>query len=251
MDFFYIVLYQPLFNFLILLYTYLPGRDFGIAILVLTFFFRLLFYPLGVKAIQSQKLLGELQPKIKEIQQKYKNDIKKQAKETIELYKKAKINPFSGVLPVLIQLPVLIALFQIFLAGFQAESMVHLYDFVPNPGQVNPLFLGIIDLSKSATAQLNGQNLFLLPNIILIILAGIAQFFQTKALNPKTLGIKKNKGHQVSTSEKIQSQMSYFLPIFTVFILWGLPAALAIYWLATTIFSIIQQYFVLRPAKFN
>ncbi len=245
MDFFYIILYQPLFNFLILLYTYLPGRDFGIAILSLTIFFRLLFYPLGIKAIQSQKLLQELQPQIKEIQQKHKNNKEKQAKETMELYKKAKINPFSSLLPILIQLPILIALYQVFLAGFQAESMVHLYRFVPNPGQIEPFFLGTIDLSKPATGQLNGQTIFLLPNIILVILNGIAQFFQTKTLSPKTSEVKKDREGRIS--EKIQNQMGYFLPIFTIFILWNLPAAIALYWLITTVFSVIQQYFVLHP----
>lgn len=225
------ILYQPLFNGLILLYLYLPGRDFGIAVIILTILTRLIFYPLGTKAIRSQKLLQSLQPKIQEIQQKYKDNKEKQAKETLELYKKEKINPFSGCLPLLIQLPILIALYQVFWQGFQLEQMKFLYNFVPNPGEIDPSFLGMINLSE--------------PNIYLAILAGAFQFIQTKMIQPK---MQKMKTEQLSNkfAEMMQKQMLYFFPIFTVLILWGLPSAIGLYWLVSTLFSIAQQYFVFK-----
>ena len=137
---FNLILYQPFFNALVLLYQYLPGRDFGIAVIFLTVLIRIIFYPLGIQAIRSQKALGELQPKIKEIQEKYKNDRERQTRAMMELYQKEKINPFSGCLPLLIQLPILIALYQVFWRGLRPEEMVHLYDFVPHPGVIDPTF---------------------------------------------------------------------------------------------------------------
>src|SRR3989339_247837 len=90
-------LYQPLFNLLVLLYNYIPGHDFGIAIILLTLLIRFILYPLSVKAFDSQRTIQKIQPQIQEIQKKYKDDKEKQAKETMEIYKKEKINPFSGL----------------------------------------------------------------------------------------------------------------------------------------------------------
>src|SRR4030042_2639385 len=156
------ILYKPLFNALVLLYQYLPGKDFGIAVIALTLVIRLILYPLMAKSIKSQKVLTELQPKIKEIQEKYKNDKEKQARETMALYQKEKINPFGGCLPLIIQLPILIALYRVFWKGLQPEAMEKLYSFVPNPGIIDPTFLGFLNLAD--------------PNFIEAIVAGIAQY---------------------------------------------------------------------------
>jgi len=228
-NFFNIFLYQPLFNALILLYQYLPGQDLGIAIIVLTILIKIIFYPLGIQAIKSQKVLSELQPKIKEIQERYKNDREKQTRAIMEFYQKEKINFFSGFLPLLIQLPILIALFQVFWKGFGPDQMVYLYSFVPQPAEINPIFLGMVNLGQSSP--------------ILAILAGILQFIQTKMLTPEK---KQSKSQTPDFSQIIQKQMLYFFSIFTVFILLTLPSAMALYWLVMTIFSIGQQYFVLK-----
>ena len=122
------ILYRPLFNILVLLYNIIPGDDLGIAIIVLTIGIKLVLYPLNQKAIKSQKALQELQPKIKEIQKKYK-DKTQQAEELLKLYKEAKINPFSGFLPLLIQIPILIALYKVFLGinGNQLNWMDYMF----------------------------------------------------------------------------------------------------------------------------
>ncbi len=96
--FFYLILYQPLFNGLVFLYNNVPGHDFGIAIIILTILIRVVLYPVSVKAVNSQRSLQKLQPQIQELQKKYKDDKEKQARETLALYKKEKINPFSGLL---------------------------------------------------------------------------------------------------------------------------------------------------------
>ncbi len=233
--FFYITLYQPLFNALVLLYNYIPGKDFGVAIIFLTLAIRTILYPVSVKAVKSQKNLQKLQPKIQEIQKKYKDDKEKLAKETLELYKREKINPFSGILISLIQIPILIALYRVFWSGLNPEELSNLYQFVLNPGQLNPFFLGIIDLSK--------------PNIFLAILAGLTQYFQSKMLIPKIS--KNNPKKEGDFSEIMQKQMVYFLPGFTIIILLGLPSALGLYWAVSGVFSIIQQYFILKQNNEN
>ena len=140
-------LYLPLFNALVWLYNVIPGNDLGIAIIALTILIRFILYPLSKKAIQSQKAISQLQPKIKEIQKKYKNK-EEQAKAMMELYKKHKVNPMSGCLPILVQLPLLIALYRVFFNGLNPESLNLLYDFVSRPDSLNVVFLGLIDLSQ-------------------------------------------------------------------------------------------------------
>lgn len=230
-NFFYTILYQPLFNLLVVLYNYIPGHDFGIAIICLTLIIRLILYPTSLKAVKSQAGLQKLQPKIEELQKKYKDDKEKQAKEVLELYKNEKINPFSGLLLAFIQLPILIALYQVFWNGLKPESLSVLYGFILNPGQINSMFLHIIDLAK--------------PNIILAILAGLVQFWQTKMMAPVAAA----KGKEPDMSQIMQKQMLYMFPIFTVIILISLPSALGLYWTAGGLFSIIQQYFILRKNK--
>jgi YidC/Oxa1 family membrane protein insertase len=224
---FYTVLYEPLFNALVLLYEYIPGKDFGIAVIFLTLIIRFLLYPLMMKSIRSQKIMAELQPKIKEIQEKYKNDKEKQTKEMMELYKREKFNPFGGCLPLLIQLPLLLALYRVFWSGLSEGAMVHLYSFVPNPGVINPMFLGFLDLSA--------------PNVVMAILAGAAQFLQTK-----TMSVKNPPDQKSQLSGLMQKQMLYFFPIFTVVILLKLPAAIGLYWIITALFSVWQQRLVFK-----
>ncbi len=226
------ILYQPLFNALVFLYQYLPGRDFGVAVIVLTIIIRVLLYPLMVKSIKSQKVLSELQPKIKEIQQKYKDDKEKQTKEMMALYQKEKINPFGGCLPLLLQLPILIALYQVFWKGLQPGAMANLYSFVPNPGVIDPTFFGLINLAE--------------VSLVLAVIAGVTQFFQSKMLMPQNKKTDQT-GQMAQFSGMMQKQMLYFFPIFTVFILWKLPAAIGLYWIITALFSIGQQYLIFKP----
>lgn len=219
---FNVVLYQPLFNALILLYQYLPGHDFGIAVIVLTFLIRLLLYPLMTQSLRNQKIFSRFQKETQEIQRKYQQDKERQMKEMVDLYQKEKINPFAGFLPLLVQLPLLIALYRVFWRGLQIEELSYLYSFVSQPKVINPTFLGILDLSKASLG--------------LAILAGILQFLQSEMMTTS----------QKIAEEKIQKQMFYFFPILTVLILLKLPAAVGLYWVITILFSIFQQHLILK-----
>lgn len=231
---FNLILYKPMFNSLVLFYNYLPGHDFGLAIIILTLAIKVILYPISVKAFKSQKVLQDLQPKIKQIQEKYKNDKEKLAKETLELYKIEKINPFSGLFLAFIQLPILIALYTVFKQGLKPGELNNLYNFIANPGHINPVFLNFIDLSK--------------PNIYFAIFAGISQFFQTKIMSSN---LKKDKNNSHDMAQTMQTQMLYIFPIITIVILISLPSAIGLYWIVSSIFSIIQQYYILKKIKLS
>lgn len=228
--FFNEILFRPIFNLLVWTYNILPGHDFGIAIIVVTVASRLLLYPLSYKALKSQKKLQELQPRIKEIQKKLKTK-EEQAKAVMEFYRENKINPFSGCFPILIQLPILIALYRVFLVGLEPSSLDRLYPFIQNPGELNPIFFGAVDLAKS--------------NSIFAILAGVTQFLQAKTAyttSPAT-------GASTDFSRSMTQSMTYMMPLFMVFIAWKLPAGLALYWVTTMIFSLIQQLIVYKQVN--
>jgi YidC/Oxa1 family membrane protein insertase len=231
------VLYRPLFNALIFLYNTIAFKDLGFAIIILTVLIRLLLYPLSKKAIQSQKVISKLQPKIKEIQKKYKNK-EERARQMMEFYKKYKVNPMAGCLPILIQFPILIALYRVFFTGLDINHFNILYNFVERPESLDLMFLGLVNLSH--------------PNIILALLAGALQFIQSKMVFPskssQTQSASQKGGFDFSFL--MGQQMVYFMPIITIFIALRLPSALPLYWIVITLFGIIQQYFTrdsLRP----
>lgn len=230
------ILYQPLFNGLIWLYNVIPGHDLGIAIIALTVLIRLIFYPLSKKAIRSQKAMAKLQPEIKEIRKKYK-DKQEQAKAMMDLYKKYKINPLSGCLPILIQFPILIALYRVFFTGLDPQKLDGLYSFVARPETLDLMFLGIVDLSQRS--------------IVLALLAGLFMFIQSKMIMPKKM-MQQGGGLKIGSldfSSLMGQQMTYFMPLITVFIAWNLPAALPLYWIVITLFGIVQQHFTKLEIK--
>ncbi len=229
-NFFYLILYQPLFNVLVLLCKYLPWHDLGLAIIILTVLIKLALYPLGAKAIKSQKALAQIQPKIKEIQEKFKGDKEAQGREMLALYKREKINPFSGIAVLLIQLPILIALYQLFWKGIGPDQMNNLYSFISFSGQVNSNFLGFLNLGG--------------PNWMIALIAGALQYWQAKML-----ALKKTQKKTSDFSDQMQKQMTIFMPGFTFLLLLNIPSALGLYWIITTLFTIIQQYLVLKENK--
>jgi len=225
-------LYRPLFNGLIILYNILPGDDLGVAIIVLTALIRLILYPLSKKAIRSQKAIAQLQPEMQEIKRKHKNK-EEQARAMMALYQKYKVNPMSGCLPILIQFPILIALYRVFITGLDPQKLDVLYSFVRRPESLNVMFLGIVNLSQRS--------------IVLALLAGFFQFIQSKMILPKKKTASKGlKVGGLDFSSLMGQQMTYLMPILTVFIAWSLPAALPLYWMVIIIFGIIQQYFTPR-----
>jgi len=237
-------IYDPIYNLLIFVYNYLSFHDFGIAIIIVTILIKLALYPLSKKQIESQKKLQELQPKIKELQEKYKNDKEKQSKALMEFYKENKANPLSGCLPLIAQLIFLIAIYRVLFNISNDHLLVdgsNLYSFVANPGQINSMFLGLVNLS--ASFSWSGFNLGSVFHLLIIILAALSQFYQSKMLMNKSSNNDKKKGEM---AEMMQKQMLYLGPALTLFIGFKFPAGLALYWLVSTVFMIFQQKAIIK-----
>lgn len=233
--FFHTILVQPILNILVLLYDFLPGADIGFAIIALTILIKLLLWPFMQQSLKSQKALQELQPKIEELKQQYKDDREALAKATMSLYQKEKVNPFSSCLPLLVQLPVLIALYQVLLKGFGPDILGDLYSFVPKPENIQYMFLGLVDLSS--------------PNLVLALLAGGFQFWQTRMLVSKQppKAVQKSSGAlDESMLASMNKSLMLFMPVLTVVIGATLPGGLTLYWVTITVVSILQQALVFR-----
>lgn len=219
------VIYRPLLNLLVFFYNIIPGHDIGVVIIVLTIIIRLILAPSFHKSLKGQKAMNDLQPKLNEMREKHKHDKEAQAKAMMDLYKEHKINPLSSCLPVLIQLPILIGLYQVFRVALGGHEISGLYSFVHQMDTISPKFLGLVDLSK--------------PNIIFGIIAGAAQFWQSKMMLPKVAG-------QDATAKAMQMQTTYVLPVLSVIIAIRLPAGLPLYWIVTTLFAVGQQYYIMK-----
>jgi len=236
------ILVNPMINALVLFYSAIPFHDFGLAIILLTLIIRAIIWPLQSQTLRSQKALNKLQPEIKKISEKYKNDPKKVQEMTLELYKEKEVNPLSSCLPTLIQLPLLFALFYA-LIKFKDPNFIKLSD--PNAGLLSLLYPWLKDLGfvKNAMTGTFTTNLFgfislAKPNIFLALIAGATQFLQTKLMTPKDQG-----GGQAAQT---MNMMLYMFPVLTVFIGLSLPGALPLYWIITSGAAALQQYLVMH-----
>jgi len=215
------LLYEPIFKFLVFLYNNIPGHDLGVVIIILTLLIRIILFPLSQKSIRSQMRMSQFKDQIKDIQNKYKSK-EEQSRELMKFYKENKINPFSGCLPLVIQLPILIALYRVFINVLN-----------PNNGLVlGHTFLGIIDLSKTSS--------------VLAILAGVSQFFASRLTMKRTASMPQPgvSDKAASTQKSMSKQMTYLFPILTIFIAWKFPAGLAFYWVVSTLLGLVQDYYL-------
>jgi YidC/Oxa1 family membrane protein insertase len=224
--FYQVVFSRPILNVLVYFYQTIAFHDLGLSIIFVTLLIRLVLYPFFHSGAKQQMVMQRLQPKIKKLQEEHKDNKEKQAQALMDLYKEHGVNPLSGILLLVIQLPILIALYRIILSGLGASELSGLYSFVANPHTINSTLLGVVNLQA--------RSLFL------VVLAGIAQYFQAR------LAIWRNPAGDggLSPAEKMARQMAFIAPVFTVVIFYNLPAAVGLYWLASSIFSIIQQLIV-------
>jgi len=224
------IFYQPILNLLVYLYNTVSFHDLGLAIIFLTVVLKLLLWPLGRSAIKSQKSLQDLQPKIDELKKKY-TDKAELSKATMDLYKENKVNPFSSCLPLLIQLPFLIAVYRVFQDGVN-NKLSYVYSFIVRPESINLISFGFLDLGK--------------PNIPLAILAGLAQFWQAKMMVTKKPAVKTAGSKDEGMAAIMNKQMLYFMPAITIFIGISLPGGLTLYWFILTLVTALQQLLTFR-----
>lgn len=221
--FFRELFYEPLLNGLVWLYDTIAIQDLGLAIILLTILVRLIIYPLFHQGARYQRIIQDLRPEIEKIKTKHKNNRETQTKATLELFKKYKLNPLAPFLSLLVQLPVFLALYVIFIGDFTRTMEPWLYSFTPRPGEINQSFFSLINLKTASP--------------VVAILAALAQYFQVKLT------------FTVSTTPAMKFAMLYFLPGLILVALFKFPAAVGLYWITTTVFSIIQQIIVNKGVK--
>jgi YidC/Oxa1 family membrane protein insertase len=227
----HVILYQPLFNLLILIAWLMPGHSIAAAIVTLTVIIRLILLPSSIKAAHHQARSLELQPKVNKIRSEIK-DQKEQSQALMALYKEEGFSPFGSCLPLLIQIPIIWALFAVFRSGLSQNNYSALYSFIPRPETINTGFFGL-DITR--------PNVWVLP-----IIAGILMFIQSylSMLPQKSLVKQENDPTAMMTK-----QMIFIGPLITVFFGRSMPAALVIYWITTTIFGIGQQLYVNKQIR--
>ena len=227
------VLYEPFYNLLILMVWLTPGHYVGVAIVVLTLIARVALLPSSLKAARFQVKNTELQPKINKIKSEIK-DSQEQTKAIMALYKEEGHSPLGSCLPLLIQMPILIVLYYVFSHGLNANGFSALYSFIPRPDTINTAFLGF-DLTKND------------PWILPIVAAAFQLLLSYMMLPRKVPGVVEEKSNDPMAM--MNKQMLFLPAVITVFFGRTMPAALVVYWIVTTVFSIGQQWYVNKEVK--
>lgn len=213
--------------------------DIGFAVIVLTIFIRLILFPLSKKSVRSQIMMKHIAPLLAQVKKDYPNK-EEQAKQTFALYKQYKVNPFSGCLFVLVQLPIIFALYYVFYKGLSFADTSLLYSFVQMPSTINSMFLGFVNVNIN-------------HNIVLALLAGITQFIQgylaTPIVKDGEKKDKKDKTFQEQMADSMAINIKYILPIFITFIAYKLSAAIAIYWVTSNLCTIAQEWYVRKTVS--
>ncbi|KKS14790.1 MAG: Sporulation associated-membrane protein [Parcubacteria group bacterium GW2011_GWB1_41_6] len=239
-SFYHLALVKPLWNALIFLTAVLPLHDVGLSIVVLTLAVRFVIFPFTHRSVKTQVKMKELEPEIQKIKEKHKNK-PEQTKKIMELYRQHGVSPFSGCLVLLIQLPILLALYKLFWGGVQFDS-AELYSFVKMPEIVQLKFLGLVDINQK--------------NIFLALLTGVTQFFQMRLSFPpsgKKAEPVKIKPAASSFKDDLSRSMSfqskYILPGIIFLVALRSPAAVAVYWTTMNLFGIVHESVVRGKAK--
>lgn len=246
MNIFQIILIQPLTNGLIACYEIL-FHNLGLAIIGFSVILRFILNPLTKPYLNSMKKMKELEPNINKLKEKYKNDKQGLMAAQAELYKQKGVNPGAGCVPYLIQIVILIALFNVFtgVLSSKGDVMARLNSVLYQPlrfpeGQIlNTKFL-YLDITKPDAFQVGLP--FKIPGPLLI-LAALLQFLTSKMMAPAMVSKAKKEGNQVEDMQTaMQSSMLYTFPLFTIVFGLGFPSGLALYWLLFSLWQLIQQY---------
>lgn len=258
------IVVKPIFNALMLLYSIIPGGDFGVAIILFTIFIRILIYPLVRKQLHQTKLMRKLQPELAKIKKAANGNRQLEATMQMELYKRQGVRPFQSILVLIIQLPIFIGLYHVIqvitlhrdqvvqLAYPVIQQLDPIKKIIENPDNFNHTMLGFIDLTKTAFSD--GFNITLL---ILALVSAVTQYIMTKQTLPSSDKPKKRfrdimkeaaEGKQSDAAEMstaMMTNMVKIMPVMMFFIMVSLPGALALYYTASNLVATAQQHYLL------
>ncbi len=231
------IFFNPIYNGLIFLLANFSWMDMGVAVIIITILVKTLIFPLTKKSIKLQIIQKKIDPDIKKIKKEYSDNKEEQARKIMDLYKENKLNPLSGIVIMFIQIPIIFALYFVFLNGGLPEVNIEiLYPFINIPSNINTVFLNLIDMMEKS--------------LLLAILAGASQYIQIQLILPK-IDFKSNKKRNFKEDlmRSMNLQMKFIMPIIVVVISYYLPSAIALYWITSNIFMISQEIFVRRKIE--
>lgn len=226
--------YRPIYNGLIFIASQLPGHNLGWAVIILTLAIRTILLVPSRKAIQSQRKMQEMQPRLDKIKEKYKGDQQRIAMETMAIWKEEQISPLSSCMPILLQLPFLLAVFYVVRDSINPDNAYLLYTTYENfsLANINHIFFGL---------DLTTPNRYVLPLIV-----GALQFIQMQMMMAKN---KNNSKKGPKEMQMAQGTMSYIMPVMIAVFTATVPAGVGIYWGTSTLYGIIQQTVIIKTAR--
>lgn len=229
--------YDPIYNVLVAFVSFIPGGDVGIAVILLTIVIRLILLPFSLSAARTQKGMKELEPKIKALKEEHKGNKEQEAMATLALYREAKVNPFASILMVIIQIPVLLALYLVFFnEPFPVINTLRLYELTPIPITSSLLFLGIISVAGKS--------------MVLAALAGVTQYFQARLSLEGTMKPSEHStGMQADFQRIMGMQLTYVFPILIAVISFTTSGAIALYFITTNIAGCFQELYLRRKLQ--
>lgn len=264
MNFFELLIVQPIFNLLLFIYSIVPYADFGVAVILFTIIVRFALWPLVVKQLHQAKAMRKLQPELVKIKKASKGNKQLEGMQMLELYKKYEVKPFRSILILLIQLPIFIALFQVIQIFTTHRDSIERFTYpfmqnlevvkglIANPESFNHLFLGFMDITQPAFSA-NGVDVTL---IVLAVIAAYTQYVISKQTSPQTstkrfrdVLAEAGSGKEPDQGELnavMMSKMVQILPVMMFFIMLSLPGALALYYVTSNMFAAVQQHFLLK-----
>jgi len=228
---FHTLFYEPIYNLLVLVLSYVPLHDIGTAIVVVTLLVKFFLLPLNLSALRSQYIMKRLEGEMAELKEKYKDAPQEASKRMMEIYRREKINPFASIFAILIQIPIFFALYFVFSKGLFADPD-SLYSFVRFPEAVHTKAFGLFDVTQK--------------NIIIAVLTGLSSYIlarrQTMSMVSKKQPHEETFQDQFMKSMKVQ--LLYVLPVIIGISAAVLPAALGLYWFTSNVVGYAQDVYM-------
>lgn len=268
MSLFDVIIVQPILNLLMAIYAIIPGGDFGISVVIFTIVIRFALWPLAKKQLHQAKAMRKMQPELKKIKEKYKNNSQAQGLAMMDLYKKHNINPFGSIGVLLVQLPILIAIYRVvqifamrredlgrYTYGFM-ENLPAVKELITDTTHFNQNFLGLVDLTQHAVSNEG----IVVGLVIIALTASMMQYFLSKQMSPSTDNNRRlrdilaeaGQGKEADQAEMnaiMMRKMTKFMPIFLFFIMISLPGAIALYIATGNIVAYFQNTTILKKDK--
>ena len=248
--------FDPVYNSLVFFIDVIPGGDVGLAIIATVFLVKTILLPVSIKAAKTQRIMKEIEPQLKELKETYKDDREAQAKEMMQIYKTAGMNPFASIFLILLQIPLLIAMYfgviglyppvvdgepteVTFLSMFTGEASKDivinpddLYSFVPVPTESNRFFLNQFDITDKS--------------VFLAIVVAFTQFLVVMLtmpkLPPRKVGAKPDMKDDFMRN--MQVQMKYVMPVIIGVVAYSISVAIALYFLVSNVTALLQEIFI-------